>query len=131
MSGNRTETQSEPQDGTGSIATVAAGMRVIDAAGVGVGRVIGVELGDPNAVAAQDPPDGDGILGDRVPHTEEGDEPEVPPDIAARLLRTGYLRIGAEGLRSDDLYVAADQIAGVAPDGVTLTVTRDRLTPRS
>ncbi|WP_460808292.1 hypothetical protein [Micromonospora zhanjiangensis] len=96
-------------------------MRVIDATGAEVGTVTAVRSGDPNAVVAQEPSDGDGVLAGKVPHTEEGDEPAVPADLAARLLRTGYLRL--TGDRSGpDCYVEADQISEVTADAVRLAV---------
>jgi hypothetical protein len=120
---------------------IVTGMRVLDASGEDVGRVTAVALGDPYAVTAQDPPDGDGVLSDRVPHTESGDEPEVSPDLAARLLRSGYLRVTAGADSADrlaaggfapsgDFYVAPDQIGDIGPDAVELTVTRARLATR-
>ncbi|MFK3981654.1 hypothetical protein ACI2K4_14900 [Micromonospora sp. NPDC050397] len=109
------------------IAQVTEGMRVIDPVGEEVGTVVAVRLGDPNAVTAQDPPDRNGLLGAQVPHTAEGDEPDVPPDLAARLLRTGYLKVDSEGLLARDLYVEADQIAQVDRDVVELAVSRAEL----
>jgi hypothetical protein len=113
------------------IAQVTSGMRVIDPDGAEVGTVIAVRLGDPNAVTAQDPPTGHGLLGDRVPHTESGDEPDVPPDLAARMLRTGYLKVDSRGLLTRDVYVEADQIAEVNQDVVELTVDRAYLIPEA
>ncbi|SDZ37095.1 hypothetical protein SAMN05444365_111143 [Micromonospora pattaloongensis] len=110
------------------IAQVASGMRVVDAAGDEIGTVDRVRMGDPNAVAAQGPTVGSGALEGRVPDPQTGDEPEVPPDLAARLLRTGYLKIDSDGLFARDLYVGAEQIAGVNQDVVELSVTRSRLT---
>ncbi|WP_329106340.1 hypothetical protein OG792_00710 [Micromonospora sp. NBC_01699] len=112
---------------TEPIAQVTNGMRVVDPGGEEVGTVVAVRLGDPNAVTAQDPPTGDGVLGAGVPHTENGDEPDVPPDLAARLLRTGYLKVDSRGILTQDLYVEADQIAKVNQDVVELTVDRTRL----
>ena len=113
------------------IAQVTNGMRVIDPDGEEVGTVIAVRLADPNAVTAQDPPSGHGVLGDRVPHTEYGDEPDVPADLAARLLRSGYLKVDSRGLLTHDLYVEADQIAEVNQDVVELAVDRAYLIPEA
>jgi hypothetical protein len=109
------------------IELVTTGMHVVDATGAGIGRVSAVQPGDPNAVTAQEPPAGDGVLEHRVPHPEQGDEPTVPADLAARLLRTGYLRVTRDGAASGDLYVAAGQITAVRGDVVELTVPRDAL----
>ncbi|MFI6759213.1 hypothetical protein ACIBF5_08730 [Micromonospora sp. NPDC050417] len=113
------------------IAQVTTGMRVVDPVGEEVGTVVAVRVGDPNAVTAHDPPGGDGVLGDRVPHTEYGEEPDVPPDLAARLLRTGYLKVDSPGLLARDLYIEADQIADVNQDVVELTVGRAELIPEA
>nr|MDT0661262.1 hypothetical protein [Micromonospora sp. DSM 115978] len=134
----------EHDHGTRVLDQVVTGMRVLDASGEDVGRVTAVALGDPNAVTAQDPPGSAGVLGGQVPHTEQGDEPEVSPDLAARLLRSGYLRVTGTGTGSGpvdrlaagglaptgDFYVAEGQIAGVSPDLVELTVTRAELVTR-
>ena len=113
------------------IAQVTTGMRVVDSEGEEVGTVVAVSSGDPNAVAAQDPPGGDGVLTGKVPHTEDGDEPELPADLAARLLRDGYLKVHGRALLTEDVYVAADQIAGVTDGVVELTVPADRLSQPS
>ena len=107
---------------------VTSGMRVIDANGEEVGTVIDAVPGDPNAVTAQDPSGGGGgVLAGKVPHTEDGDEPELPADLAARLLRTGYLKVHGRALLTEDLYVGAEQIAGVRDDEVQLSVPQERL----
>jgi len=117
---------------TDPIGRVTSGMRVVDVAGEEVGAVVTVTPGDPNAVTAQDPPDsGSGVLAGKVPHTEDGDEPDVPPDVAARLLRTGYLKVDGGGPRGRGLYVQADQIADVTGDVVALAVTRAGLNPEA
>ncbi|MFC7549188.1 hypothetical protein [Plantactinospora sp. GCM10030261] len=115
------------------IAQVNTGMMVIDATGAEVGRVIEVRTGDPNAVTVQEPPTGDGVLGDAVPHTGtgNGDEPDVPADLAARLLREGYVKVDAPELLADDVYVAAGQIERVAEDVVVLGVSGDQLARES
>ncbi|MEV1288212.1 hypothetical protein [Micromonospora sp. NPDC049679] len=114
--------------GPDPIAQVTTGMHVVDAAGDEIGTVIRVRVGDPNAAVAQGPTIGAGSLEGRVPDPETGDEPEVPPDIAARMLRSGYLKVDGEGLFGRDLYVEADQIAKVNQDVVELTVMKSRLT---
>ncbi|MEV4753570.1 hypothetical protein AB0J86_00405 [Micromonospora sp. NPDC049559] len=125
-----TSTSTSAPTSTDAIAQVTTGMRVVDADGNEVGTVLSTAPGDPNAVAAQNPPGGTGMLSGKVPHTEDGDEPEVPADLAARLLRTGYLRVDGKGLLARDLYVAADQIARVNQDVVELTVPRTMLATR-
>jgi hypothetical protein len=112
------------------IAQVTPGMHVVDADGEEVGTDIAAAPADRNAVTAQDPPSGAGVLSGKAPHPDDGDEPEVPADLAARLLRTGYLKVDGQGLLARDLYVEADQVAGVTQDVVQLTVPRDQLAPR-
>jgi len=58
-------------------------------------------------------------------------EPDVPPPLAERLLRIGYLKIDAKGFRQRDLYVAADQVARVYDGAVMLRTTKDNLVPES
>ncbi|HEY0699460.1 MAG TPA: hypothetical protein VGD43_16815 [Micromonospora sp.] len=113
------------------IAQVTSGMRVVDSAGDEVGTVADVRTGDPNAVAAQEPAHGHGVLGARIPHTEAGDEPHLPADLAAHLLRTGYVKVDGHGLLTRELYVEAGQIADVRADVVELTVPASELAHRS
>lgn len=110
------------------IADITPGMRVIDAAGADVGTVDMVTLGDPNTVTAQAPTGGTGAggsLADLVGATAVN-EPDVPPDAAARLQRTGFLKV--DGSRGGARYVEADQIAAV-DDVVRLAVPRTELEP--
>ena len=109
------------------IALVTPGRLVVDPAGEEVGRVTQVAMGDPNAVTVQEPPGDPGVLGDRLPHPGHGEEPDVPPDVAARLLRAGYLKVDRRGLFKSDCYVGADQIAEVRQDTVELLVGTDQL----
>jgi hypothetical protein len=119
--------QPDVPNGTSPIDRITAGMRVIDADGEEIGAVLAVRRGDPNAVAAQDPSTGDGVLSGKVPHTEEGDEPELPADIAARLLRTGYIKLTGAGRPGPARYVEADQIVEVTGDTVRLAVAKAAL----
>jgi hypothetical protein len=110
------------------IAEVTPGMRVVDAAGADVGTVDMVTLGDPNTVTVQAPIGGTGAggsLADLV-NAAAVNEPDVPPDAAAHLQRTGFLKV--DGAKGRALYVEADQIAGV-DDVVRLAVPRTELAP--
>jgi hypothetical protein len=111
------------------LAGITSGMRVIDAAGEEVGTVAGVTRGDPNAVTVQEPSGGPGVLAGQAPHPSRGDEPDLPADLAARLLRTGYLKVAGHGLLTTHYYVSADQIARVC-DVVQLRATRAQLAAR-
>ena len=88
------------------LAQVNVGMQVVDAAGEQVGTVTEVQMPDT------------------------GPEPEVESADAARLRRSGYVRVKGSGLFHHDVYVEGSQVAEVADveDGVvTLSVARDAL----
>lgn len=115
-------------DGPRLIAAVRQGMRMIDSAGEDVGEVEFVKMGEPDAVTAQGQRVGEpyGIV-DAVAETVTGAEPDVPGELAAQLLRVGYVKVDGKGLRDVDRYVASDQIADVTADTVRLHVTRGQL----
>lgn len=96
-----------------AISRVTTGMRVIDTAGVEVGTVDLVQRGDPNAVTVQAPTADPGGSLDELIEAAAVEEPDVPADLAARLLRTGYLKVSTELARTGAVYVLADQIAAV------------------
>ena len=50
------------------------------------------------------------------------EEPDVPADLAARLLRDGYLKVSTDLVRTGAVYVLADRIAAVSDGAVRLTV---------
>jgi hypothetical protein len=92
------------------IAQVNTGMLVVDADGDEVGTVSAVQMPGTGMGAAA---------------------PDLPPAVADRLARAGYLRVEGGGLLSRTRFVEADQVAGVAEtDGgvVTLNVPGDALT---
>lgn len=99
-------------------------MRVVDATGAQIGQVTAIQVGDPNAVTVQPPPTGAGQALAGAVEVIEVTGPEVPADAAARLLRSGYLRIEGAGAH----YATADQIADVAGDVVLLKVRSNQLT---
>ncbi|MBB4958661.1 hypothetical protein [Micromonospora polyrhachis] len=120
--------QQERTSGPQSIAVIVPGMRVVDAAGVEVGTVDLVQLGDPNAVTVQAPtPDADVGLDDLIRAGAE--EPEVPADTAARLLREGFLKVDARRPLDGAVYVEADQIGVVSASEVRLNVLTGELAP--
>ncbi|MEH0820898.1 MULTISPECIES: hypothetical protein [unclassified Micromonospora] len=105
-----------------TISRVTTGMRVIDTLGVEVGTVDLVQRGDPNAVTVQAPTaDPGGSLNELI-ESAAVEEPDVPADLAARLLRTGYLKVSTELARTGAVYVLADQIAAVTDGQVRLGV---------
>ncbi|MFI0791757.1 hypothetical protein ACH4OY_03490 [Micromonospora rubida] len=105
-----------------TISRVTTGMSVVDVTGAEVGTVDLVQRGDPNAVTVQAPtPDPGGSL-DELIESAAVEEPDVPADLAARLLRTGYLKVSTHLAPTGAVYVLADQIAGVADGRVRLDV---------
>lgn len=112
----------------GQISVVQPGMRVIDSAGVDVGRVEFVKMGDPGAVTDQGQRVGEphGVF-ESIVESLVGEEPDVPGTLGARLRRIGYIKINGRGLLDSDRYAAADQINRVDGETVDLSVTRDQL----
>lgn len=108
------------------IVAVVAGMRVVDSADHEIGTVEYVKMGDPDAVTVEGQAYPPRTLVDEIAESITGPEPDLPPSIAARLLRVGFLKVDGEGLAADR-YVSADQIADVTDDRVLLKVTRDAL----
>jgi hypothetical protein len=103
-----------------SMSQVSPGMLVIDATGGVVGTVDIVRLGDANAVTVQPPVPGAGGSLDGLISSVAGQEPDVPADAAARLLREGYVKVDSGRPRA--VYVEADQIRTVDETGVRLSV---------
>jgi hypothetical protein len=110
------------------IAEITPGMLVVDANGEHVGTVDMVTLGDPNAITVQAPGGGLGAGGSLADLVSAAalDEPDVPADAAARLQRTGYLKVN--GAADGVVYVQAGQIFDL-DDVVRLNVPRADLIP--
>jgi len=107
--------------GRSPIAAVWPGMPVVDITGTRVGTVALVTMGDHEAVTAPARPSGPGRgLVRAVAETFRGREPDVPPVIAARLRRTGFVKINVPGLFARSRYAASDQVAGVEDGSVRL-----------
>jgi hypothetical protein len=102
-------------DPDAAMTQIREGMRVVDDSGAQIGTVAGFKMGDPTAVTTEGQ------------HTGETDEPRIPEELAARLLRAGYVRIRMDGLFRRDAYAASDEIADVSDDVVSLTVGGDWL----
>ncbi|MFF3853229.1 hypothetical protein [Micromonospora sp. NPDC002575] len=113
-------------DQQAAISRVTTGMPVVDVSGAEVGTVDLVQRGDPNAVTVQAstaaPTTDPGGSLDELIESAAVEEPDVPADLAARLLRTGYLKVSTEHARTGAVYVLADQIAAVADGRVRLDV---------
>ncbi len=110
----------------GSIAEVRTGMSVLDRHGENAGTVETVKLGDPQAVTDQGRVAYGGMVED-LKSAFGGGEPQVPDELAARLVRIGFVKVDGKGFLDRDLYVAADQVDAVTAGVVHLTVTRDEL----
>ncbi|MEH1012435.1 hypothetical protein V6U90_04825 [Micromonospora sp. CPCC 206060] len=111
------------------LSRVTTGMRVVDVTGAEVGTVDLVQRGDPNAVTVQAPTADPGGSLDELIASAATEEPDVPADLAARLLRTGYLKVSTGTAPTGAVYVQADQIAGVDDGTVRLDVAAADLTP--
>jgi hypothetical protein len=112
--------------GSGPIANVEEGMRVLDSNGEQVGTVATTKLGDPGAVTEEGQRMSGGLMS-TIADTVAGSEPDVEPQFAAQLLRTGYVKIDAKGFFASDLYAGAEQIEGVDSGEVRLSVPREQL----
>jgi hypothetical protein len=116
------------RSGVRTIDKVREGMQVVDRSGKKVGRVEFVKLGDPEAITTQgqiytDLDDLPGLIARAV----VGAEPEVPEELAARLIRMGFVKVDDRGILDRDYYVAADQIDEVEDRLVRLSVDKHEL----
>ncbi len=112
-----------------TVSRVTTGMRVVDAAGLDVGTVDLVQRGDPNAVTVQAPTADPGSSLDELIESAAVGEPDVPADLAARLLRTGYLKVSTDLVPTGAVYVLADQIATITDGQVLLNALATDLPP--
>ncbi|WP_434742470.1 hypothetical protein [Micromonospora sp. SH-82] len=105
------------------LSRVTTGMWVVDSTGTEIGTVDLVQRGDPNAVTVQGTPNADpGSSLDELIESTAVEEPDVPADLAARLLHSGYLKVATELVPTGAVYVLADRIDAVAEGRVRLTV---------
>ena len=113
----------------GPITQVIEGMRVIDANGDDIGKVVSVKMGDPTAVTTvgEEASGGMSVLDDAGNIFGGDGDPDLPETFRNELMRVGYIRIDAKGWFNRDRYAAADQIAGVSGDTVRLSIDKDAL----
>lgn len=113
-----------PHQDQGPIADIREGMPVRDARNEELGSVAEVTMGDPEAVtgAGQEFGTADSMLSRTVASAFGGSR--LPPAVAERYLRTGYLRI-RRGMVAADAYVGAEQVDAVRDGTVHLRLTRD------
>ncbi|MEO3779967.1 hypothetical protein ABGB16_24675 [Micromonospora sp. B11E3] len=109
-------------DQQAGISRVTTGMPVVDVTGAEIGTVDLVQRGDPNAVTVQAPTVDPGGSLDELIGATAVEEPDVPADLAARLLRTGYLKVSTDLAPTGAVYVLADQITAVTDGRVRLDV---------
>jgi len=103
---------------------VQVGMSVIDARGEELGRVEFIRAPDPKAAAFQERVASiHGLISLGV-GSIVGVEPKVPPEMALKLFRQGYLKIEAPHFWAENYYAAADAIARV--EGRTVYLSLDR-----
>lgn len=130
MTSRKGNSMHTPERRTPPIARVSEGMEVIDGAGEVVGVVKLVRMGDQQAVTTEGQ-GGGGELSDAIAGLVGGTEPDVPGQFAARLLRSGYLKIDCSGFLTGDVYAPADEIAEVRGSTVQLTSYRHSLVKES
>jgi hypothetical protein len=117
-----------PGTDPGPIGKVHEKMTVVDDAGERVGTVKDIKMGDPEAATEEGQHVGaPSNWADRIAEAFGAADPAVPAPEAARLLRTGYVRIDTAGLFAGDTYASADQIAHVEGDLVELNVSKEAL----
>ncbi|MCK2215831.1 hypothetical protein MF672_018820 [Actinomadura sp. ATCC 31491] len=104
------------------ISQVHTGMKVVDRDGKEVGTVELVKMGDPQAATTegQEPERGRGFV-PVLSDVFRDAEPDLPPALAARLMRTGFVKVDARGLFARDLYVAPEQVARIEENVVHLS----------
>ena len=112
-----------------AVSRVTTGMRVIDVDGTEFGTVDLVQRGDPNAVTVLAPTADPGSSLDELIESTAADEPDVPADLAARLLHSGYLKVSTNLVRTGAVYVLAEQIDAVTDGQVRLDVPARDLPP--
>jgi len=118
----------------GLLGQISEGMKVVDASGDDLGKVVAIKMGDPGAATTagemMDSPGGTlGAVGDAV--LGGGIDPDLEEPMRSELLRSGYIKIDGKGWFGTDRYVPADQVAGVSGDTVRLGVTKDQMTSGS
>lgn len=111
-----------------SLETVRVGMPVFDSDGAQLGRVKAVRRPDPKAAAFEErvcsSPPGLFFLGIG---SMVGVEPKVPPEMALRLFRQGYVKVAPPHFWAEDYYAAGDAIDKVEGGAVHLSLNRRQL----
>lgn len=115
------------QNDENPLARVREGMQVIDARGAVVGTVKEVKMGDAQAATHYGQRSAtDGSFLAEVKSLFVGGEPDVPGELATRLLRLGYIKIDGPGMLGPDRYAAADRVTAVDDQAVHLSVAEEQ-----
>lgn len=121
----------QPFGGTSrtNLTNIREGMDVYDANGKHIGTVERVHFGESAEGVQTATPSSPNLRGssflDDLAQVFTTDE--VPDEVRERLLQQGFIRIDADGIFAADRYVTLDNVASVAQDRVTLSVSRDQL----
>ena len=151
--GSPTAMRSESTDavGTSMLSRVREGMKVVDAAGDDIGKVVEVRMGDPAAAttAGQVPLDtdttlvaaapvsagtntggtlggGSGILG-LATDADTDLNAGVDTQTGSQLTRAGFIKVDGKGWIDTDRLVSAESIADVSNDTVTLNIAKEAI----
>ena len=126
---------SEPRR-PGALGVIQEGRKVWDADGKQVGKVSGLYLG-AEADRLEQPGKAPETTAGTAPVVEGevaipgfinflDDDPNLAPELRKRLQYNGFVRIDAGGLHRDR-YALREQVAGVSPEGVRLSITEEAL----
>lgn len=107
---------------------ISEGMPVFDRADQAVGTVQLVYYGGASDEAVERALRLREVVGAASDAAEVGNfGAEVPPELQARLMRRGYIRVEGPGITGLSCYVTPEQIAGLVGGQVQLHATRDEL----
>ena len=107
---------------------ISEGMPVFDSADQAVGTVQLVYYGGASDEAIERALRLREVVG-AAPQSDMGTfSADVPPELQARLMRQGYVRIEGPGLTGLSCYITPEQISGLVGGQVVLTTTREVLT---
>ena len=91
---DQTQPGSIPPSDNGPIEYVHEGMDVVDASGDKIGTVSIVKMGDPQSPTIGAGPDTHQSIAQGSPQVFDWNaEPDVPPQLAAHLLRVGFIKV--------------------------------------
>jgi hypothetical protein len=120
----------------GDPGAVTAEGQAPEGSGGGIPGVAGVPFAAPGATpgaAGTGTPGGSGVpaVPAGVVPPASGAEPDLPPALAERYLREGFVKVDSKGFFKRDVYVSGEQIAGVEGGVVRLSVPKSELAKES